>query len=700
MADWDVVSHEPTQADPWAVVSHAPQVASAPKDYDPVPAGGAPKGFYVVTEDDGKQTLRHETHLEDVARALSDLPGVGMAERIGQGAVRLGGKAASGLAGLVGADPTKIQGQVNSATELPPSNDPLVTAAGAVNKAASSATAPVDRAVSNLSPGLRTGIEATEEAIPDVAGVLGMRAAAPEAAATQNIARSAQEVAQEAGYRGLKTRADMHAPGNQAITDVLISHDAGMVPGQHPGEAALVNGRNVGPGRVYRQAEADIPQQLTMIGDPLVEDLRNLPNQVSDLPRSPDVAALQETMLAKPEFSRDTLFANIREARERAKTLWQTDDPDKQVLGDAYHSLAGAYEDFAGRQLEANPNAQVTLDGWKAARVQMAKSYQAQGALRGPQGAEHFNPQAYARIAEKDPGLLTGNAAIVGHVAKGLPTSAPTGLREAIPEIAGIGAGGAAAEALGHLVGVPGGGTLGGLAGHYAIAPVIRAKLQDLLTRGRPDLAAGTASDPALSYFFNRRENPPPGWNLAPSSPLPPAPLRLPAPSMVNAGGGASTPNTLESLGLTPDVQAAGAAHPAAARLAALREQLSQPPERPAEPMDFQGPQKWGDFSIAPQAPPAAPPTGIPFENVLEQGGTQKPPVGAPAVTYRPPAKSPKQPNVRTPPGAPDLAAEAAQKQASAAQQAFRNKLAADRLRKVAGDLSLEGPGGAMGKPR
>src|SRR5438105_3879700 len=126
MAEWDVVSHEPT-GDPWAVVSHAPQ-AAAPKEGDVVPAGGAPEGFYAVTGDDGKQTLRHEHNFADVMRALSDLPGVGMAERLGQGATRLAGKAASGFAGMVGGPDAvqKVQGAVNEATELPPSNDPLV----------------------------------------------------------------------------------------------------------------------------------------------------------------------------------------------------------------------------------------------------------------------------------------------------------------------------------------------------------------------------------------------------------------------------------------------------------------------------------------------------------------------------------------------------------------------------------------------
>jgi ADP-Ribosyltransferase in polyvalent proteins len=814
VADWDVVSHEPAQADPWAVVSHEPQIAAAPKEGDPVPAGGPPQGFYAVTEHDGKQTLRHESGLYDVMRALSDLPGVGMAERMGQGAVRLGGKAASGIAGMLGGGNEAVQGvqgAVNQATELPPTHDPLVAAQEALTHVVGEAAAPIDRAVGNLPAGPRTAIEATEEAIPDVGAVLGLRALAPRTAAVQEIARSPAEVSKAAGYTGLKTKADLAAPGNQAITDTLIGQDAGIVPGQRPSVASLENAIKVGPARVYRQAEESIPERLTMRGDPLEQDLGNLPQQVSQLPRSPDVTALQETMLSQPEFSRDELFANIREARERAKAHWKSDDPDKGALGDAYHSLANAYEDFAGRQLEA-ANSPVSLADWQAARTQMAKNYQAQGALRG----EHFDPHVYGKIAERNPHLLTSNAAIVGHVANHLPVgAASSGL---LPTALGAAAG----EAAGHLAGAP---VVGGVMG-AAAGPLIRAQLHDLLRRGRPDLAASTAGNPALSYFFDRGRMPP-GWNRAPSSPLP-APFGgyLPAPSMVNAGGGASTPSTLESLGLTPDVQAAGAAHPAAARLAALREQLAQAPERPAEPVEFQGPQKWGDFSIAPQqppapapqaskivdeggnplvlyhgtnanfdtfdpargqeygiyltpsmkyagmygpnvkavhadlrnplyvenkgeiaprnltkedidglraqgydgivsvtpgkpvskahevvafapeqvrpvgapAPPAVAPGGIPFENVLEQGGTQRPPVGAPGTIVRPAAKSPKQQNVRTPPGAPTIAT-APPPGPSPAQLAFRNKLAADRLRKVAGDLSLEGPGGATGSP-
>jgi hypothetical protein len=619
-----------------------------PKEYDPVPQGGkAPEGFYAVTGDDGKQTLRKNQSFGDIIASLNNLPGMGLAEHAGAGLVNLGGKAVSGLAGILsGGNPDTVR-QVQDALHVTPpqSNDPILQGMGALNRGAEAIGAPVDKAVGNLPPGARTAIEATEEAIPDVASVLGMRGAIPEGTTTQTIARSPQDVAKEVGYTGLSTRADLAAPGNQAITNALISKDAGMLPGQTPSIAALDNAIKIGPGKVYRQAERDIPQQLTMRGDPLQDALKNLPNQVSQLPRSPDVEALQETMLSKPDFTRDELFANIREARERAKAHWKSGDPDKDALGDAYHALANSYEDFAGRQLEA-ANSDVSLADWQAARTQMAKNYQARAALSGPQGGENFNAQAYARTAERNPGLLTGDAAIVGHIAKGLPTSAAPGV---VPDLAG-----AAAQTAGYIP---------------VAGPMIRAKLEQLRTRGNSALPLGTQSNPALSYFFPQGKNPPPGWGRAPPAP-PQFGGYLPSPAMVNAGGGMSTQNALEALGLTPDVQAAGALHPGAERLQALREQVSQPPMENIEPPRTQ---KWGEFSLSPQgAPPAAPQEGIPFANVLEH---KPPPGGTPILAQGPP------------PGASD------------AQINFRNKLAADRLRKLAGDLRMEGPGGATGSP-
>lgn len=666
----------------------APSESKEPQVGDPVPAGGVPKGFYAVTDDAGKQTLRREVTANDVVQWLHNFPGVGAAEHALAGTANLAGKALSGLSGLVSGGNPNVVHQVQQAlhVEPPQTTDPIQQGLETVAQKGAQLARPVDEAVGNLSPAARTAIESAEEAGGDIAGLLGARGAFPERAAETVIARSPTEVAEQAGYTGLRTRADLAATGNKTITNTLIKKDAGMLPEQAPSVAALENARKIGPGKVYDAAEQSLPPKMAQDTE-LRAGIGNLPQSTSQLPRSPDVEALQEVMLKQPEMTRDELFANIREARERAKAHWKSDDPDKGALGDAYAHLANAYEDFVGRQLEAN-NAPVSLADWQAARVQMAKNYQAQGALRG----EDFDPRVYGKIAERNPHLLTGNAAIVGHVANGLPAGTPPGMvGETMPYVAGAAAG----EAVGHtLGGVPGVGAAAGA----LVAPRVRAALERLRTRGRPASAAQTGSNPALSYFFDQGRMPS-GWNRGPWTGFG---GYLPSPEMVNAGGGASTPSTLQSLGLTPDVQAAGAQHPAAARLAQFRQQLSR---SPMETVDFQGPQNWGPPSMqtelaGPSAQTKVPgEDAIPFENVLEQGGTEEPPVGGVSqAAPRRATKAPKQPSVRTPPGAPTVA-EGPPPRASPAQTAFRNKLAADRLRRLAGDLRLEGPGMSEGDP-
>jgi hypothetical protein len=482
-----------------AKLGYKSAATAAPKEGDELPPGATPpQGMYAVTGDDGKQTLRHNLGAGDIINMLSDLPGVGAAERLGQGATRLAGKAASGIAGLFGGGPdtvAKVQGAVNNATELPPSNDPMVQAMGAATGVANKATAPLANAVGNMSPGARTGIESVAEAIPDIAGVLGLRgagaAAAPEAAGT-SIAKSGAEIGQEAGYTGLKTKADLASPGAQAITNKLIGADAGMLPDQAPNVANLRNAIRTGPGKVYDQTRERLPSKLTQ--DPQLQaDLSNLPQQVSQLPRSPDVQALQDVMLSKPDMTKDELFANISESRERAKANWNADDPDKNALGDAYSNVAKAYESFIDRQPGVN------LPAWQQARVQMAKNYMAQGALRD----ENFNAQTYGRVAQKSPDLLTGNAAIVGATHNGLPAGTPPGVMSA----AGPAVGGAlAGEVAGQHIGFPGAGAMAGA----VVAPAVKALLERFLTRGNSAKAAGTSTNPALSYLFEHPEAPTP----------------------------------------------------------------------------------------------------------------------------------------------------------------------------------------------
>ncbi len=570
---------------------------AAPKDYDEWQEGKPPPdGFNVVSSaasSTGKPYLVHKFGMQDFVQALNDIPGVGTAASIGQGITRLAGKAASGIAGgvstLLGGDGpgtvSKVQNAVNSATELPQSNDPIMQAARGVGSVAQKVAAPIDNAVGNLPPGLRTSIEGVEEAVPDIAGIVSPellegRGASAAAGTGTNIAKTGAEVSKAAGYTGLSTKADLASPGAQAITDKLIGQDAGMLPEHAPNVANLENARKIGPAKQYDATREALPDQLTQ-DDGLKADLQNVPGQVSQLPKSPDVEALKEVMLDQPNMTKDELFANISEARERAKANWKSDDPDKNALGDAYSRVADAYENFVGRQ----PG--VDLPAWQQARVQMAKNYVAQGALRG----EHFNAQAYGRLMEQNPGLLTGNAAIVGHVSNSLPASSGRGMAGALAPSA---AGALAGEVAGQHFGVPGAGAIAGA----TAAPVARAAIERFLTRGNPTAAAGTASNPALSYFF---DHPAP---VPPEEPLPPGIAGLlPAPPMVNAGGGATTSNILSDLGLTPDVQAAGAAHPGAPR-EPVPTGTTPEPRPPMQEVPFQGPQNWSP--LAPGAPPAA----------------------------------------------------------------------------------------------
>lgn len=436
-----------------------------------------------------------------------------------------------------------------------------------VGKAIASKADEAATAVGKVSPTAETYLREAPAAAQAALSVLPVVGAAGEgisaaraAAAPPQVARASADVAKEAGYTGVKTRADLNSPGNKKVTDALISKDAGIADGTAPSTAALTTARNRGPARIYNQAQNSLPETLSQ--DPkLRAALANIQDGTSQMPKSPDVAALQQTLLDQPQMTSEQLFNNVREARERASAYLASDDPDKNALGDAYHSVANAYEDFIGDQLKANPKSPVTLEQFQQARTQFAKNYLAQAALKG----DHFDPLVYGRTAQRNPNLLSGHAAIVGQVANSAE-AAGNGIGASVAPVA---AGAITGEAAGHFAGVPG---VGAAVGAVA-APMVKNAVHNFMTRGNVGRATGAAGNPALSYFFGDGEMPA-GWNRTEPAPPPQKPmLALPAPSMVNAGGGMTTPTILDELGLSSDVQAAGAAHPGAPRAAAAPQQ-------------------------------------------------------------------------------------------------------------------------------
>jgi hypothetical protein len=460
--------------------------------------------------------------------------------------------------------------------------------------------------------------------------------------------------------------------------------------------------------RTIAANEAGIPgAQLPHLSQDIIADARREPNSVYDrvakaLPVGPlnpeaqqavmgaglpstgrmsagspqaqaQIEALRQQLLAPGKmFTGQEVVNEMRGLRQEGFTNVASEDVSNQQLGRAQLDMARAIEGHIGSSIP--PGADVTPEQFWDARKTLAKNFTIQNALRG----NDVDLQVLARVQRADPQLLDGGTKLLADFAS------------THPEVA----------------------TLPSAAARYSPPSVsrdfadislknpstwLRPALGSLARRaltGDPDVAVANANQ-----MFPARD----AYSFSPP-PQPPAPKfggYLPAPDTVNAGGGASTASNLEQLGLSPDVQAAGAQHPAAAKLAALREHLQGAPERPAEPVDFQEPQKWGDFSLTPQQPVAPAlqnAATVPFENVLEQGGTQGKPIAGIQSGYRPAPQSPKGPNMRTPPGALETAPMGLPGP-SDAQINFRNQQAADRLRKVAGDLSVEGPGGNIGDP-
>jgi hypothetical protein len=642
MAEWDVVKTEPLEAPKaaakvaaptgeWSVVSHEPEAVEG----GPVPSTGAPKGFYAVTGDDGKQTLRRELGPADFIKSLSDLPGVGMAERIGQGATRLAGKAVSGIAGLFGADPTKIQGAVNNATELPPSNDPLVQGAQLVGQGASAVATPIDKAVGNLSPGLRTGIEAAGEAIPDIAGVLGMRGLAGATGATR-AAGAAEDTGQ--GFRNADANPiardiaggsgkDALTIHNQTVGNAIAGSEAGVAQSAKLGYPNVIAAR-AAPNSVYDRVATAVPD------GPLNDTAQNgilragqpeggRVSQGSPVAQQ-QIETLRQQLLSQTnreggQWTGQNWVNELRGLRQEGFGNVASEDVSNQQLGRAQLDMARAIEGHIGDSIPANAN--VSLQQFQDARQALAKNFAVQGALRG----SHVDMGALARAQRADPELLTGGLKHIADFANDNPDV--TGLASRIYSPPSY---------TQDLMGVPGTHRVenflspsfwSGAAGGQALA-------RRVLTGSTPDAVA------AMQSRFPGRGT----GQFGPLEPAPPEPQGppaglLPSPSMVNAGGGATTQNILNDLGLTPDVQAAGPQHPGVARLGAPQ---PGPVDRgPMPTLEFQGPQNYGGLSLQPHSlPPAAARRfgSAPLADLLSEGlerpatpGLTAGPMGAPA---------------------------------------------------------------------
>ena len=507
------------------------------------------------------------------------------------GAVRgtmapIAGLAARVPAALQGKDTDVASQQAHQAVERAgaytpqtPAGQAMATDVGAAGRAVAAPFGAAANTIENaVGPEATKVIESGSSKFNDVVGslpVVGalneLRGALAPAEEAAPVARQAVDAAHEAGYTGLKTRADMKTPGSQAITDQLIRQEAGVVPGADLNVAAVDNARAIGPGRVYDAAERSLPARMQQ--DPgLQADLRGAGGDTSQLPRSKDVDALRTAMLEQPEMSNQELFSNIREARSRSARLLASDSPDDNALGHAYGRVADAYEAFAGRQLQGAAPGAPSLADFQNARVAFAKNYLAREALKG---GEHFDPSVYGNAARGDPGMLTGSAKIVGDAYNTLPAAGGDSGAKAIGALGGTAVGAALEHVLGPAAGVPA-GVGSALTGAY-VAPEVNKLIRRFFTRGNPEAAAAAPTNPRLGYQYASpldRSNalfggrPTPNMELAPGV-GPQRNLRGPEGELTNPSPGASNvPQTLplfealqRDLGALPKGQGAGPAN-------------------------------------------------------------------------------------------------------------------------------------------
>jgi len=395
----------------------------------------------------------------------------------------------------------------------------------------------------------RAALNAPRDAILDEARKNGL-VVPPTAVNPTALSTAAESVSGKAA-----TRQAMQAKNSEAINDI-IRKDLGM-PDDQPLTREALQGNIKAAGKSF----GDVANSGTITpNDDYNAKLDRIGQAGPDLEGAfPGIGAQANEKvtqlvqsLRQPQFdAKDALgaFKFLNNAAKDNFTAGFSGDPQALQLARAQRAGADALSDLIQDHLDASGNGALA-DQWRADRVKIAKNYTALGALKG----NDINALNLAAQMRKDK-PLSGGFRLVANFA------------DQFPEVAAVPKSGAGVSKLAAVV--AGEGLAGAAAGHPGFgAAAIGLTGLPYLTRkyllsDTGQSALGTPSyDQRLIGLAQKYRDEVGTW--PPQSPdRGPAGL-LPAPPTVNLGGGATTPNTLRDLGLTPDVQAAAVAHPGA----------------------------------------------------------------------------------------------------------------------------------------
>jgi len=177
---------------------------------------------------------------------------------------------------------------------------------------------------------------------------------------------------------------------NQIVTNRLVAHDLGLPPDTPITQQALADVRQQA-GQVYRQVgEAG---QITPDAQ-FVQDIRGIQNASQNVqagfpgavtPAGDQIDALVNS-LDQPGFTSAQALEYTKRLRQQASANFtlagRSGNPEARALAQAQSRGANALEDMIGRHLDASGQPDL-LEAFQEARTLIAKSYQAQAALRG-----------------------------------------------------------------------------------------------------------------------------------------------------------------------------------------------------------------------------------------------------------------------------------------------------------------------------
>jgi hypothetical protein len=324
----------------------------------------------------------------------------------------------------------------------------------AVSNVAGKVAAPIDNAVNQLPDGAQTIVHGAEEAIPDIAGVLGLRAGATGAAAT-NAETAAARATREANSTANAAANPTGAPKSALFTPPTETNQWARAVAGSSGKDAL-NAHYQKVGNAAAAGEANVPAGTALTAETL-EAARAAPNTVYDtvaknlpegqldeaalkgvnsagatqggLVTSSDAAKAQiqsiKDQLNQP-MSGQQVMDNLRSLRQEGFKRSGSEDVDQQAVGRAQLDMANAMEGHVARNLpQGGP---VSLDQFHQARQTLAKNHAVEAALRG----NDVDMGAVARM-QRNGAPLTGGLKEIADFADG-PGRGYTGLPNAAHE--------------------------------------------------------------------------------------------------------------------------------------------------------------------------------------------------------------------------------------------------------------------------